>query len=59
MVSLLYKFMQACCKTGSHFMTILKVVHKSLGSHDKVIYINFFVRPVSLTRFESFSNGRT
>ena len=41
MVSLLYKFFHACCKSGAHFMSILKTVHSSAGSHDKVIYIIF------------------
>ena len=33
-------------------VSLLKVVHKSLGSHDKVIYI-FLVLPASLTKCES------
>ena len=42
MVSLLYKRLQACCNNGSYFMSVLKIKHSSPGSHDKVVYMNFF-----------------
>ena len=29
-------------KSGFHFMSVLKTVHRSPGSHDKVIYIVLF-----------------
>ena len=53
MVSLLYKFLQACYSNGSHFMSVLKIIQRSPGSHDKVMYMNFFILPVILTKFES------
>ena len=34
-------------------MSILKIVDKSQGSHDKVIYVNIFVMSTSLTKFQS------
>ena len=40
-------------------MYVLKIVGRSSGSYDKVIFMNFFVLPVSLPKFESCSNGRT
>ena len=36
MVSLLHKYLQACCN-GPHLMTTPKIVHRSPGSHNKVI----------------------
>ena len=49
MVSLLYKFLLGCCKSVLHFIAVLKIVHTSRGSHDKVKHINYFVLPTSLT----------
>ena len=40
--SLLYKFFQTCCESGPYFMSVLKIVGRQPGSHDKVIYMNFF-----------------
>ena len=57
-VSLLYKFLKVCCKPIPHFMYVLKIVHSSPGSHDKVIYMNFFVIPTSLSKFESSVHDR-
>ena len=54
MVSLLYKFLQACYKSVIYFASVLKIVHRSPGSHDKVIYMIFFVPPASLTKFENY-----
>ena len=31
-------------KSGFHFMSVLKIVHRSPGSHDKVIYMIFLFR---------------
>ena len=42
MVSLLYEFLQACCKFGPHFLSVRKIVHTSPGSHNKFIYMNCF-----------------
>ena len=53
MVSLLYKFWQACYSNASHFMSVLKIIQRSPGSHDKVMYMNFFILPAILTKFES------
>ena len=53
MVSLLYKFLQACYSNGSFFMSVLKIIQRSPGSHDKVIYLNFSIFPAILTKFES------
>ena len=55
MVSLLYKCLQACCKCGPHYMSVLKIVHRPPGSPDEVIYMNFFVILKSLTKFERYS----
>ena len=52
MASLLYKFLQACCRSDPHFMSVLKIVNKSPGSHDKVIYIIFFAMLTSLTKLQ-------
>ena len=53
--SLLYKFLLACCKSGPNFISALKIVHRSPGSHDKIIHIIFFGTSTSLTKFESCS----
>ena len=53
MISLLYKFVQACYKSGPHLKYVLKIVHRPPDSHDKIIYMNFFVIPTSVTKFES------
>ena len=42
-VSLLNNFLQAFSRSGLLFMSVLKIVHKLTGSHNKVIYMNFFV----------------
>ena len=42
-VPLVYKLLQARCKFGPHFMPVLKIVYRSLDSHDKVIHMNFFM----------------
>ena len=55
MVSLLYKLLQECSKSGFHFMSVLKIEHRSPGSHDMVIYMIFFVFPANLTEFETCS----
>ena len=47
------KFLQACYSNGSHFMSVLKIIQRSPGSHDKVMYMNFFILPAILTKFES------
>ena len=39
MVSLLCKFLQACCKSGPHFKSVLKIVYRLPDSHDKIIYM--------------------
>ena len=52
-ISLIAKFLQLPCKSGPHFMSTLKVVHRSPGSYNKVIYIIFFVMSASLTKFKS------
>ena len=52
-ISLIAKFLQLPCKSGPHFMSALKVVHRSPGSYNKVIYIIFFVMSASLTKFKS------
>ena len=33
----------------------MKIVYKSICSHDKVVHIIFFVFSASLTKFESYS----
>ena len=43
MVSFLHIFLQTCFKSGPHFIPALKIVHRSPGSHNKVIYVNSFV----------------
>ena len=43
MVSLLYKVLQACFKFGPHFMSVLKIVHRSPSSHNKVMYMNLLL----------------
>ena len=48
MVSLLCKFLQVCCSNGSHFMSVLKIVYRSLSSHVNVIYINVLVFPAGV-----------
>ena len=53
MVSFLYKALQASSKSVLHFMSVLKFVRMLPGSHDKVIYMNFFAMNTGLTRFES------
>ena len=55
MVFLQSKFLQACYSSGPHIMSVLKLVHTSQGSHEKVIYTNFFLMPTTLTKFESCS----
>ena len=49
-LSLLYKILFASCKSGPHFMPVLKMVERSPGSRDKVIYMIFLsclqVKPV-------------
>ena len=42
MVSLLYKLLQECFKSCPNFMSVLKIVHSSPGSHNKVICMIFF-----------------
>ena len=42
MASFLYKFLQSCCKFGYYFMSVWKIVDRSPGSHDKVIYMILF-----------------
>ena len=44
MTSLLYIFLQACLRT---------MVHRSPGSHEKIIYMNIFVVPIGATKTES------
>ena len=41
MLSLLNKFSQACWKSDSYFMSVLKIVHRSSRSRDKVISMKF------------------
>ena len=45
MVCLLQKFFQACCKPVPCFMPVLKIIYRSPGSHDKVIYMSFCYMP--------------
>lgn len=52
-VPLLDKFSQECWKSGPHFMSIMKVLHRPPGFRDKVVYINFFVMSARLTKFEN------
>ena len=63
-VSLLYKLLQVCCRSGLHFISVPKIVHRSPGSHNKDIYMNFFFLLflffilfclLGLTKFESCS----
>ena len=42
MVSLLCKFLQAYCKSGPNFMSVLKILHRPQGSYDKIIYMIIF-----------------
>ena len=42
-VSLLYKFLEECLKFGPHFVAVLKIVHRSPRSDDKVIYMNLLL----------------
>ena len=55
MVSSLYKFLQTCCKSGPHFMFVLRNVRRSPATHDKVIYMIFLLMmPTTINKFEIF-----
>ena len=57
MFTLVHKCFQAYCRSGPHFMPAMKIVHRSLGNHEKssvTIYV-FFIMPTSLIKFESYS----
>ena len=52
------QFSQACCRFDLHFMSVLKIIHRSPSSHYKVIYMNCFVMPTSLTKYASCSTWK-
>ena len=52
MVSMLYRFLQACCESSFHFIFVLDIVHRSPYSHDKVFYMNFLILSTSLTKLQ-------
>ena len=49
------EFLQAFCISCSYFLSVLKIVHSSPDSDDKVNHISFFVLLTSLTKTESCS----
>ena len=55
MTSLLHTFSQACCNSGPNFSFALKMIYWSPGSHEKIIFMIFFVVPTSVTKIESSS----
>ena len=58
-VSLLYKFLQACCESCPHVMFVLEIVHRSQSNHNKVIYMNFLSCLQVYPNLKAAVHGRT